>query len=641
MSPERTADAKVRNALDALITIVSDIKHFLDHPPSIKEELVGRKRAVAIAKFLKEVEEMRLQFVEVHTISTGARVDVLQSQFTALHVSQRPADLPLSNIPPKPNVFYGRDELVTSIVELLLQDKACRIPILGAGGMGKTSVATTAIHDPRVKEKYGQRNIFVSCEGVVSAEGIVNALATALGLGANGNPRSAVLRYLSSGASTLLTLDNLETALDSADGENVELLVATIAQYARLCLIITMRGTIAPTAVDWEPTCSVPLDRLPLDAARKIWLRTCGHNDDKLDTLLRKLDGLPLAIHLMACQGKYLTPTQLLAAYKRERTRLIKVGRAGRLKSLEVSTRLSLACDPMRQEPNALALLSVLCLLPDGLTIDELPDVLPSMRAGITAAASVLMQVALAFQDKDRLRMLSPIRDFILREHPPHGAALKELRYHFMDLTFKVYGNGMDLTKDRVQVFSANFGNISSVLLQFWRTSPNKEQIDTLLLATLAPAHTSRMSSYGDFVPLLSEAKLVLGRLGNRAGAALCSEELGDLMSNQHRYLEAAQALEDAKASFDDLGFRHGAAECMRSLGSMLWMQGRNAEAARLVNEAKSVFQEIGDRLGAAKCTQVGEVLRLQGKYEEAARVVMEAKTADCLLCEQQLYFLF
>ncbi|KZO91850.1 hypothetical protein CALVIDRAFT_521080, partial [Calocera viscosa TUFC12733] len=343
-----------------------------------------------------------------------------------------PSDLPLLEIPLKPNVFYGRDDLVASIVELLLQDKSCRIPILGTGGMGKTSVAAAAINDAQVRAKYGQKIIFVSCEGVVSAEGIISALATALGIRHESNIRRAVFAYLASRGYTLLVLDNFETAAQSADSEHVEQLLGCLAALSHLSLVITMRGSLPPAGVDWDELDL--LNRLSLDAAHQIWNRIARKEDAQLDQLLRMLDGLPLAITVMAHQGKLFTPTQLLAAYENETTRLIKVGAGGRLKSLEVSIRLSVQSQVMLQEPDALELLSVLCLLPDGVPLRALQEMLPSLSRTLTAAISVLLQVALTFEENARLRVLSPIRDFMLSHHPPKDPTLGEVRRHYMNL---------------------------------------------------------------------------------------------------------------------------------------------------------------------------------------------------------------
>ena len=44
-------------------------------------------------------------------------------------------------MPLKPQIFYGRDDLIEEIAQFLMKEETSRICILGPGGMGKTSVS--------------------------------------------------------------------------------------------------------------------------------------------------------------------------------------------------------------------------------------------------------------------------------------------------------------------------------------------------------------------------------------------------------------------------------------------------------------------------------------------------------------------
>ncbi|KZO91448.1 hypothetical protein CALVIDRAFT_568245 [Calocera viscosa TUFC12733] len=310
---DRASEATAHIVLEALTTRASDIDTFLQSRSSKVQQLMSTKRAETIAKFVKDLDEMRLKFVEV-------RITNVSQQVAGLHSPSIPAKHP--EIPSKPTVFFGRDELVATIVQLLLRDQACRIPLLGTGGIGKTSVAVTAINDDEVCAKYGRDILFCSCESTPSAEGIIQALAEALGLQYDSDARSSLFRYLRSRACFLLILDNLETAVYSEDGERVHQLLAEFAQLPGLSLIITMRGDLPPVGVEWEEFDT--LRTLSLSSAHRIWSQIARKKDKKLDELLGRLDGLPLAIRLMAHQGKYFTPTQLLVSYEKSAAKLMK-----------------------------------------------------------------------------------------------------------------------------------------------------------------------------------------------------------------------------------------------------------------------------------------------------------------------------
>ncbi|KZO91516.1 TPR-like protein [Calocera viscosa TUFC12733] len=649
-------DATAKSVFPALVRLASDIAHFLQKPVEMKEQ-VGTERQDAILKFIEDLDAMRLKVVEV-------RITMVE-QVAGLYASSLDAKHP--EIPPKPAVFFGRDELVASIVQLLLRDRASRIPLLGTGGIGKTSVAVTAINDGDVRTKYGRDILFVSCESTSTAEGIIQKLALALGLPHDSDARTSLFRYLRSRRCFLLILDNLETAVYSEDGEHVHQLLAEFAQLPGLSLMITMRGDLPPVGVEWEGFDA--MHTLSLDAAHKIWTEIARKTDKKLDELLGRLDGLPLAIWLMAHQGKYFTPTQLLASYEKSAAKLMKVGGGGRLGSLQVSIELSLASKILLEEPGARELLSLICLLPDGAAIEALEDIVPSMSDALLPAASALQQVALAFDRNGRLKVLSPIRDVILLRRPPDGRSLDELRDFFMGLCSRAHDIGSRNGKDSVQLLSVEFGNINSILVHFWKAPPDGDNIPHLFSATTEVVYFSQICNCGDPTALLAEAQRRLDmtqyrhaaaecrrRLGNvlqsqcrdaeaitmleeaklafvamdmPLGAARCTQSLGNILRGQSRYTEAMAMLKEAKLVFEAIGQPLGAAQCMQSLGSLLRMHCRYAEAAAMLEEARLAFKAIGDPLGAAQCTQsLGDVLRMQSPYTEAVPMLEEAKLA-------------
>ena len=67
-------------------------------------------------------------------------------------------------MPLKPEIFHGRDDLVEGIAQLLLQEETSRVCILGPGGMGKTSVSLAVVELPLIKERFPDGNcVWVPC----------------------------------------------------------------------------------------------------------------------------------------------------------------------------------------------------------------------------------------------------------------------------------------------------------------------------------------------------------------------------------------------------------------------------------------------------------------------------------------------
>jgi len=61
-----------------------------------------------------------------------------------------PGELP----PPPPRIFFGRDELIEEVIHLV--ERLMPIALIGAGGIGKTSIILTALHDKRIERRFGE-----------------------------------------------------------------------------------------------------------------------------------------------------------------------------------------------------------------------------------------------------------------------------------------------------------------------------------------------------------------------------------------------------------------------------------------------------------------------------------------------------
>jgi hypothetical protein len=169
-----------------------------------------------------------------------------------------------------PQIFHGRDECVGDIVQTLLCSDQARAPILGPGGMGKTSVAMAVANDPAIIQRFGDRRHFIPCEEVKNPALLVELIALHLGVTLpilnQFDSLLASLRALSSPC--LVMLDNFETPWDSlATRTEIEDIVNQLSSTPLLSLIVTMRGQTAPYGVAW----SFPLSQLAplsLEAAK-------------------------------------------------------------------------------------------------------------------------------------------------------------------------------------------------------------------------------------------------------------------------------------------------------------------------------------------------------------------------------------
>jgi DNA replication protein DnaC len=112
------------------------------------------------------------------------------------------------------------------------------IAILGASGMGKTSLAAAALHDPRVEAKYSNR-YFVQCHATTTCVELVSAIADHIGVGRGSNLQKKVAPYFIHAPPSLLVLDNLETSWESLSSrKEVEQFLSLLTDVPHLGLMV-------------------------------------------------------------------------------------------------------------------------------------------------------------------------------------------------------------------------------------------------------------------------------------------------------------------------------------------------------------------------------------------------------------------
>ncbi|KAJ7303098.1 P-loop containing nucleoside triphosphate hydrolase protein, partial [Mycena albidolilacea] len=341
----------------------------------------------------------------------------------------------VSMLPSDPKIFHGRKSELTKILRLFSQSIP-RIAILGPGGMGKTSLARAVIHHTEFVSRYGQYRYFVACDSAVSKVELAALIGAHLGLKPGPVLTHAVVNHFSRSPPSVLILDNLETVWEPTEFRpEIEEFLSLLTDVDHLALIITMRGAERPSKVRWTHPFLPPLEPLDQDAAQKTFIDIADaiHEPTEVKKVLALTDNMPLVIDLLANLADTEGCSTVLSRWEQEKTFLISDGYDKR-SNLDLSISLSLSSPRLNPLPQAKELLSLLSMLPDGLSnADLVQSKLP--LDNILGCKAILIGTSLAYCDNQKqLKVLVPIREYMQRIKPPGSYLIQPLLKYFQEL---------------------------------------------------------------------------------------------------------------------------------------------------------------------------------------------------------------
>jgi tetratricopeptide (TPR) repeat protein len=526
---------------------------------------------------------------------------------------ERLSDVP--RLPPAPRVF-GRASMVEEIVQSLLSDPPPPVPILGGPGIGKTTVSVAALHDPRVASRFGSRRFFVRCEPAKSADALTGEIARTIGFDLGPDLENRLFARLGE-APAILVLDNAETPWE-ADREATERLLTDLSGIAGLALLASVRSNQRPLGPAWRETITVT--PLPIDSGKEAFLAIAGAKhkaDPLLDTLVKALDGLPLAITLLA---HFAEPEPNLSgvwdSWQRKRTELLsRPGGSTRLTNAAVSFELSIAGP--RMTPMARRLLAIAALLPDGIAHTDFNDLLPDQA---TEAARVLRSVGLAHDEQGRLRLLAPVREYIAASYPPEEADRERAVGHYNGFA-RTFGPriGYEGGAEAIVRLAADLANIEAMIrLGLEASDPSK-----VIAAAVNLRNFWAFSGFGTS-GLLEEVAAIARNWENFEGLANCILSLGDIALARSDHDAARARYEEAQPLYRQVGNVLGEANCIKSLGDIALERSDHDAARARYEEALPLYRRIGNALGEANCIKSLGDIALERSDHDAARALYE-----------------
>jgi predicted ATPase len=257
----------------------------------------------------------------------GAAVEApLPPAELALSSRERGTGSPVpSNVPSPLTRLIGRDEEAAAIQALVLRADVRLITIVGAPGIGKSRLATHAA--AMVAPTFPDGVWYVPLEPIGDAELVVSAIAKALGVKeSTGRPLLQSLREFLRQRRLVLLLDNFEHVLEAAPAI-AEILTACpgVKVLATSRAGLHIRGEwlwpVSPLAapgngrrVSLAAAARFPAVELFVDRARAVQptFTLTETNVGDVCRICADLDGLPLAIELVAARSRTLTPAELV-----------------------------------------------------------------------------------------------------------------------------------------------------------------------------------------------------------------------------------------------------------------------------------------------------------------------------------------
>ena len=588
-----------------------------------------------------------------------------------------------------PTPLLGRSAELAALRALLEKDRARLITLTGAGGSGKTRLA---IEFGVELEARFDRIWFVDLTLVNRPDLVPSAIGQAIGIQEGGSGElDEILREMLSVGRFVLLLDNFEHVLDAAT--YVGNLLAACRGVVVVATTREALGIRAEHVFVVEPLAIPSRDQLDDPVALRQFpsvqlfeerARAANSNfeltDDTIATIAEiclDLDGLPLAIELVAAQARVLTPHDILSRLQ-ARAPLVTAGPRdvpARHRTLEATVAWSYdLLTPAEQ-----AVFRLCGVFAGGFTSAALQALAQAIDLDVDALFAVTQLVAKNLvrlsgesSGTSRFALLETIRTYALdrlRESGELAPAQRAQAQYYVDLAEQLQpamrGPGMARALDTLATEYSNLRavfqwssahrelelglRLAGALYLFWNARGHVAEARAWLEPALAASdgvstevravafnaagvmagmqhdHERAVAYFSESFALWTQ----LGKVDRQAGVAL---NLG-LVAQNLRELERAEVqFERAYELYVQAGDRRGQANALGSRARVARDRGKLHLALDLLEQCLSLFRAVGDDWGIANClANLGHVhLELEDAVasEAAFREALEVRRA-------------
>ena len=493
--------------------------------------------------------------------------------------------------PPAPRDCFGRGELIEKVVELA--ENLQPIALIGAGGIGKTSIALTVLHHNRIKERFGDNRRFIRCDQFpASCAHFLTRLSEVIGVGVQ-NPKDLTpLRPSLSSKEMFIILDNAESILDpqGTNAREIYSVVDELCQFKTISLCITSRLMTVPRY------CKRPeIPTLSMDAACDIFYGIYSDHGQSnvVNHLLRRLDFHALSITLLATTASHngWDYDRLAEEWDSQRAQVLQTDYN---ESLAATIELSLSSPTFESlGPNARDLLGVVAFFPQGIDGKNLDWLFPNIsnRKNIFDKFYAL---SLTYRSNGFVTMLAPIRDYLGPKDPRSSPLLCTTRDRYLSrLSVDVYPDrpgfeearwivSEDVNVERLlDVFASDDRNTGDI----W--DPCYHFIEHLYW------HKPRQTLLGSKIEALPD---------DHPSKSKCLSGLSALCHRIGHFTEKKRLLSHTLELERQRGNESRVAQTLQDLSLANRLLARPKEGIPQAKEALEIFERIDDTTGQAQC---------------------------------------
>ena len=558
---------------------------------------------------------------------TQARLAALNTTWPTVLCSH---SVPLGELPPPaPKAFFGRNDLMEEIVGRA--EKLESIALVGAGGIGKTSIALTVLQNDRIRHRFGDNRRFIRCDKFsASRVNFLAQLSKAIGSGIKNPEDLTPLRPFLSSKTMILFLDNAESILDprGTDAREIYAVVEELSQFSNICLGVTSRISTIP------PQCKrLKIHTLSMEAACNIFYNICGDREPSriIDDLLQRLDFHALSIKLLATAASHnmWDHDRLAREWDARRAQVLRTNFD---ESLAATIELSLSSPTFRNlGSDARELLEVVAFFPQGIDENNLDWLFPTIsnRRDIFDSFCIL---SLTSRSNGFTTMLAPIRDYLRPQHPTSTPLLRATRdRYFTRLSVDIHPEKPGFRE--AQWIASEDINVEHLLDVFTPVGADSDDVWDICFHFLEHLfwHKPRQTVLRLKVEGLSD---------DHCSKSKCLFELARLFERVGIWAEEKRLLTDTLQLERRRGDDCGVARTLIWLCDVNRRLGCSREGIQQGKEAMGIYERLRDTIGQANCwNHLAAALyddnQLDAAEEAASRAIdlVSEKGQESLLC--------